>query len=133
MKTMLTRIIIVLYVVSLAACTSLRTVTDRGAAQFHSQSTLNQIVFPNDAVVVITTDDKQFALRVTATSANALDGISDQSAAPLHFEISQIKRIERREIDGMKTALLVVAIALGVYVVVAGAASAAGATIAAGV
>lgn len=68
--------------------------------------------------MVTTIDGKQFAFQVTAVSGNMLEGVADTLAKILHVEIDQIKRIERREIDGAKTVLLVVAISSGVYAVV---------------
>ena len=111
------------------ACTSLRTVVERGATPGGTPGYLNQLLAPNDRVVITKIDGKQLALRITATTPEIIDGVADGSSESLRLTIEQIVRIERRELDGIKTVLLVVAIAGGVYVVVKAATAAAGASL----
>lgn len=118
MKITFTKAIFLICAASLVGCTSLYTVVDRGVAQSNAPVALNQLIAAHDTVVVTTIDGKQLAFQVTAVSASMLEGVADHSTQLLHMEIDQIRRIERREIDGVKTVLLVVAISLGVYAVV---------------
>jgi hypothetical protein len=54
-----------------------------------------------------------------------IEGTQGKDKQLKRFQHSDVVKIERREFNGMKTALLVVAIAVGVYVIAEAAAEAA--------
>lgn len=67
---------------------------------------------PNDSVRVWTHDGRTQDLVLTAVDADAL--VSGKQRVPFR----EIDRIERSEVNGMRTALLVVAIGVVVFVIV---------------
>jgi uncharacterized membrane protein len=46
-----------------------------------------------------------------------IEGTQDKDKQLKRFQLSDVVKIERREFDGLKTAILVVSIAVGVYVI----------------
>lgn len=126
------QVVALLCALSVVACSSLRTVVDRGSPQPTDRSAIGTSVRPGDSIVITGPDGQQRALLVTAISADMIEGQSAGSEPLIRVPLDEVVRIERNDVDRAKTALLVFAIALGIYLVVYAAASAAGATLASG-
>jgi hypothetical protein len=125
MPKTLTRLIVLTCAASLVACSSLRTVVDRGVAPTTASDLSARPIAPNDSIVLTTTDGKQVALNVTAVTADTIEGVPAGDTNLRHVPLDQVVRIERRETDFGRTAFVVLAIALGIYAVVAAAAASA--------
>ncbi len=101
-----------------AGCTSMRAVADRTDTRPTLPGPLNRLVAPNQQVEVTTTDGMRIALTVTSVTADRLEGRADAAVDVTRLPIERIARIERREKDGTKTAMLVVGIVVGALIVV---------------
>jgi len=78
-----------------------------------------------DVVTVSTAAGWQSRLQITAVTATAIDGTRVDSDQRQHIEFADVTRIERREFNGIQTALLVVALCAVVYIMAVAAATAA--------
>jgi len=116
------RIVVVISTFSLVACTSLQTVAGRDDATGTLHVPAGVTFKPDDELVVTMVSGKSFNLRVTATSAASIDGFVDGASQAAQIPRDQIARVERRETDQSKTALVVglilavVLIAVGVAI-----------------
>jgi hypothetical protein len=121
MKKQLRVMMIVCMCAALAACTSLRTVLDTQAGL---TSPAQPPLAPNDRLTITTRDGTQTQVTLTKATAEFIEGSQAKDAQPRHFDLAEVVKIERREIDGVKTTLLVIAIAAGVYTIAKAAAEA---------
>lgn len=120
-----TRLITVVSLAALVACTSMQTIAERGGTPL-SASQLGQVIARNDSLFVTEIDGKAVQMHLTAVLPNAIEGTVDSSGQVIRLELDQIRTIQRRGFDGTKTTILVVAIVGGVYLLIqaAGAATA---------
>lgn len=118
MITGIARAIVLLCSMSLVACTSMRVLDDRGGSNAGSSAPVTQALAPGDNVLITRKDGTRVALEVTATSADAVEGKERQSALTLRVPLSEIAKIERREISAARTTLLVVAAAAVAYYII---------------
>jgi predicted small secreted protein len=114
MKRKLSVLIVVLACTVFTACTSLRTILD---TQSGSASVAQPALVPNDLLTITTRDGTQTQITLTRTAPEFIEGNQENGAQARHFDLSEVIKIERREFDGLKTAFLVIAIAIGVYTI----------------
>jgi len=110
MKRKLSVLIVVLACTVFTACTSMRTILD---TQSGSASVAQPALAPNDLLTITTRDGTQTQITLTRTAPEFIEG-NQEGAQARHFDLSEVIKIERREFDGLKTAFLVIAIAIGV-------------------
>lgn len=87
----------------LAACTSLRT-----------QDNWRQSVHAGDQVRVWKQPSGMIDLKVTAVLENAIEGTSDGSTQLHRIEAGDIRRVEKRQVDGVR---IVKGVGIGLYAV----------------
>lgn len=125
MRTILCRLVVILSCTAFTACTSMRTVVDRIATHESPPPIPGASLLPNDALTVTTRDGAKTQLHLTSATSEFIEGKQDTDQLVRKFSLSDIDRIERRELDGVKTTFLVVLIVAGLYALANAAASAA--------
>jgi hypothetical protein len=111
------RLIVLLSCAAFAACTSLHTLVDTSASQEISASEIRPAIGRDDSLTVTTRHGAQTKVHVTTVTSEFIEGTQDKDKQLKRFQLSDVVKIERREFDGLKTAILVVSIAVGVYVI----------------
>lgn len=124
MRQVFSRLIVLLSCAAFVACTSLHTLVDTNASQESSAAEIPPAIAPNDSLTVTTRDGAQTKVHVTTVTPEYFEGTQGKDKQLKRFQLSDVVKIERREFDGVKTALLVVAIGVGVYVIAEAAATA---------
>ncbi len=96
--------------VCITACTSLRTVpvTPEG-----SGATASHKLNVGDEIVVASRSGGSQKMVINAIEANALLGRVDGVQQPVRIAFNDIAQVERREIDALKSAVLVLLIVVG--------------------
>lgn len=117
MHSAISRFVVVLCSLALVACSTLRTVTDQSAIAPAQRTRLPPSLGIDDLVTVTTVDGTVRTLRVSAISETSLDGVAEGSAQASHILVEQIAKVERREFDGLKTALLIMTLVGIAYVI----------------
>ena len=119
MKKMLRSMMIICMCAAFAACTSLRTVFDTQAGL---TSPAQPPLAPDDRLLITMRDGAQAQITLTMATAEFIEGIQERNAPARHFDLAEVVKIERRELDGAKTVFLVIVIVAGVYAIVKAAA-----------
>ncbi len=100
------RAVLLTCAVALSACTSMRTVVDRGSADAATPA-FNRVLLPGDKVRITTLDNAQQTLVVSDVSADRIDGVREDTGAHGSVQADQVRRIEKQEKSGVKTGALV--------------------------
>jgi hypothetical protein len=87
------------------------------ASQESSASEISPAIGRDDSLTVTTRDGAQTKVHVTTVTSEFIEGTQDKDKQLKRFQLSDVVKIERREFDGLKTAILVVSIAVGVYLI----------------
>jgi hypothetical protein len=95
--------------ISLVACSTLRDVPDWRNATITLRADGLRV---GDEVRVSTKDSGPITLTITAIEPDALVGTTAIRAAPSRIAFEQIVAVERSQLDGMKSATLVLGVAL---------------------
>ena len=117
MRQVVVRLVVLLSCAAFVACTSLHTLVDTSASQEISASEIRPAIGRDDSLTVTTRDGAQTKVHVTTVTSEFIEGTQDKDKQLKRFQLSDVVKIERREFDGLKTAILVVSIAVGVYVI----------------
>ena len=112
MKQQVRVLIVVSACTAFTACTSMRTVLD---TQSGSASAAQAALAPDDRLTVTTRDGTQTQITLTKAAPEFIEGNQGSDTQARHFDFSEVVKIERREFDGLKTTLLAIAVAAGVY------------------
>lgn len=104
--------VIVCMCIAFTACTSLRTVVDTKAGLTASAQAP---LAPGNQLTLTTRDGTQTPIVLTSLAADFIEGSQEKGAPLRRFDLAEVVKIERREPDGVKTTLLVIAIAAGVF------------------
>ncbi len=115
MPRVLCRLTILFTCAAFAACTSMRTVVEISAAPGSAATQIQPALAPNDSLTVTTRSGPATRIHLTTSAPDYIEGTQDDDKQLRRFQLSEIVKIERREFDGGKTTLLVMAIAVGVY------------------
>jgi hypothetical protein len=115
---------------ALVACTSLHTLVDTRAAGSEPAPRIDTLIQPHDSITVTRQDGSVSALQVTAVTPELIEGTQGWLSTSTRIALVDVVKIERREFDGARTTLLVVAVFAGAYFV---AKSVAEASLAAGI
>lgn len=118
MRTLFARLIVALCLTSLVACTTVRPVLESGAAPMSAQQ-VRISVGPGDKLTITRIDGTVLQLTVSAVLPDAIEGSYAGASGVTRIQIDQIRRIERRQFDGSKSALLGLGIFLGLGLVLA--------------
>ena len=105
MRTLPARVTISLCLVSLVACTTVRPGVEGGAAPVSAQQ-VQTSVKPGDSVALTQVDGSVLKMNVVSVIPDALEGSLAGSSAVTRVQIDQIRKIQRREVDGVKIAAL---------------------------
>ena len=122
MRTAAARIVVLVVSLSLVACSSLRVVADgrEASSRLLQQPTLD--LASSDQVVLTLSTGQKITLKVTSVSLETIEGIEEGRPGLVQVQVDQVDKVERREFDLSKTALLtglaIVAILVGVVVLV---------------
>jgi hypothetical protein len=114
MHKLLSRTVAVFISINMIACTSLRAVPDwqtQNAAALPSERPLFKV---GDEVRLGSQANNQTTLLLTAVDPDALTGIAPESKESVRIPLDQVTAVEVRRFDGVKTALLVVLVVLGI-------------------
>jgi hypothetical protein len=95
------------------ACSTIRTVDMAAEPAAPKQS----LIHVKDKVTITTRSGTTQALVVTDVASEYIEGIEQDSGKVAHIELKEISKIQFEEIDGVKTAVLVLAIVGGIFVV----------------
>ena len=116
--TRLTRSTLLITVsVALAACTSMRVVPTGSGASTGSGSHSPQALAPGDVVKVKLRDGSSFEFTLTSVSSNELQGVKSDATTSEAISMKYVEVVERKQFDALKTTLLVVVVAVGIYFV----------------
>ena len=119
------RLAVLLCSMTLVACTSMRTTVDTTTTEPVSIGSRDRTLAPGDEVKVATKDGAQVELRITAVSAEFIEGtvqvprwgeVEGTSKQSTRIPRTEVLRIERREFDEGKTALLAVVACTAAFV-----------------
>jgi len=113
MKKTIASIVIVVSCSSMIACSTIRTVDMAAEPAAPKQS----LIHVKDKVTITTRSGTTQALVVTDVASEYIEGIEQDSGKVAHIELKEISKIQFEEIDGVKTAVLVLAIVGGIFVV----------------
>jgi hypothetical protein len=102
----------------------MRTVVEISAAPGGAATEIQPPLAPNDSLTVTTRSGPATRIHVTTTAPDYIEGTQDDDKQLRRFQLSEVVKIERREFDGGKTTLLVMAIAVGVFALAKAAAEA---------
>jgi hypothetical protein len=117
MHKLFSRTVAVLISINLIACSSLRAIPD-WQAQNEAASPVERPLFKvGDEVRLGTQANKQTTLVLTAVDADALTGIDPASKESVRIPLDQVTTVDVRRFDGLKTALMVVLVVLGIVAV----------------
>lgn len=103
------------------ACSSLRVLPAGPAAppaDAAAATKPNPKLAPGDVLRLTLQDGKSIGLTLTQVSDSGLEGLNADSAAKMALSWPEIRAVERKEFDAVKTVGLVAIIAVGVYFVV---------------
>jgi hypothetical protein len=100
---------------ALVACTTLRVVPTGPAATAHGPA--GQPLAPGDVVQVTLRDGSTLELSLTQVSDSGLQGLKAAAAATQTLAFAAIATVERKQLDVLKTSLLVTALVVGIYFV----------------
>lgn len=103
---------------SLMACTTLRPVNDWQPPATSTQPSGATSLKPGDHITVTTKDKQKAELDFLALTADALEGTAGKDKQLVKILREKVYRVERKEIDGMKTAGLIGAVALSTFLVI---------------
>jgi len=120
MSKVLSRIVVLCCVASLVACSSMQAVVNASAAPGAAADADAKRLLPNDKLLLTTTDSVRVDLKVSAVSADAIEGTTPGATQVRRFPMSQVALIERRDFDARATTLFVLAIGLGLYFLIHG-------------
>lgn len=101
---------------AMVACTNLRVVADGSEASSNALRRPQPVLEPRDIAVITTADGQRIEMQVTSIDDRDVVGVVDNQAQPVRIPISQIQRVERRELDGVKTTLAVLIPAILLYI-----------------
>jgi hypothetical protein len=124
MRPILCRLVVILSCTALLACTSMRTVVDRTAMPDSAPTSPGASLVSNDALTVTTRDGAKTQIHLTSATSEFIEGKQDSDQLARKFLLSDVDKVERREIDGVKTTFFVVLIVAGLYALAYAAASA---------
>jgi hypothetical protein len=99
----------------------MRTVVEVSTAQGGAATRIQPALAPNDSLTVTTRSGPAARIHLTTSAPDYIEGTQDDDKQPRRFELSDVMKIERREFDGLKTTILVIAIAAGVFALANGA------------
>jgi hypothetical protein len=102
----------------------MRTVVDRTAMQDNAPTAPGASLVSNDALTVTTRDGAKTQIHLTSATSEFIEGKQDTDQLARKFLLSDVDKVERREIDGVKTTFFVVLIVAGLYALAYAAASA---------
>lgn len=94
----------------LAACSTVRVIADSRQAAAGLAAPGHGGLEVGDTVEVQTRDAQQMQLHITALDAQGMEGTVPRGLAPVRVAWSNVERIEERNIDGLKSTGLVVAV-----------------------
>ena len=105
MRPLPARLIVTLCLCLLAACTSMRPVLEGGGAPLSAQQVQTSI-HPGDKLSIARVDGSMLQMDVLSVLPDALEGSVAGASGVTRVRFDQISRIERREVDGVKTGWL---------------------------
>jgi hypothetical protein len=113
--------------VSLAACTTVRQLSpgQSGNCALAPAADPADQVQPGDDLVIRMKDGRMVTLRVGAVEPRSIAGAASGQASPVQVECDQIESLERREVDKVRTTVLVVGVVALVALFIAAAQAAA--------
>lgn len=105
MRSISVRLIATLCLASLVACTTVRPVVERGPAPLSAQQ-VGSSIGNGDKLTITRVDGSVLQMTVSNVQPDAIEGAYAGASGVTRIPIDQIRKIERREVDGVKTALL---------------------------
>jgi hypothetical protein len=117
MIKVLAKAVVLTVCITQVACTTLRPVNDWQPPATSTQATGTTGLKPGDHITVTTTS-QQAELQFTRLTADALEGTVGKDKAVVQIPRAEILHVERKEIDGLKTAGLIGAVALTTLLVI---------------
>jgi hypothetical protein len=102
----------------------MRTIVEVNTAQGRAATEIQTALAPNDSLTVTTRSGPAARIHLTTSAPDYIEGTQDDDKLLRRFELADVVKIERREFDGVKTVILVIAIAAGVYAIANAAAQA---------
>jgi len=116
--SLLRRAFLAILAVMLAACSTVSVVADTRSSSAAAADVATMRLAPGDDLRLKLASGERVQLHLVAIEPDALVGTASKEGTPLRVPTGQIETIEREEFDGPKTALLVAAIVVLVYLVV---------------
>ena len=103
--------------IALTACTSMRIVPTGSSARIGTAGQPNYVLVPGEVVGIKLRNGITFEFTLARVSSSELEGFKLDTPGTVVISLLDIETVERRQFDALKTTLLVVAIAVGVYFV----------------
>jgi hypothetical protein len=114
MHKLFSRTVALLISINLIACSSLRAVPDWHAQNAAALPIERPLFKVGDEVRLGTQANTQTTLLLTAVDPDALTGIEPESKQSVRIPLDQVTTVDVRRFDGLKTALLVVLVIVGI-------------------
>ncbi|MEO8385585.1 MAG: hypothetical protein ABI583_10105 [Betaproteobacteria bacterium] len=117
MDLLMKKIVVLVSLISMVGCTSLQPVsyrtgaasTSAGATELSKNESGPRLALKDD-VIIHMAGGKLIGLRISAVNADSIEGIESGKAETTRVPIGDIDGVERHDIDGPKTTLLIIAL-----------------------
>jgi hypothetical protein len=120
MSQVLGKLLVITACMSLAACTSLRPVTDWQSPVTTITPASGKGLKPGDQITVTTAAGLKAEMEFVTVTADAIEGVVGKDRKVVQIPRDQIHLVERQEVDALKTTGAVGAVVLGTFVTLLG-------------
>ena len=103
--------------VVLASCTSMRIVPTGSSHEVGGVGRYAKALAPGEVVRIKLRNGQAFEFTIAKVSGSELEGVKSGATEMVAINLLDVENVERKYFDALKTTLLVVAIAAGIYFV----------------